>query len=309
MTTTSKAFLRVFFFLAILTTINYARAETREFTSSSAFAAATSDPITVGFSGILPPGEAYEAFNPLVVSDVSFSTPLSGVDVNVTSKTYYSPDDYPVDFIVDSTNPNNNNVLNISFAEPTYAVALRYGGLGFKGLGSATITLSNGYVYEQPALPAVGNTTFVGFFSTDPITSLTLSTTNDDWVVESLVLATPGSEIVTETTPACPLGGGTTPGHTPTATRLSSTSDPSAVGQAVRFVAVVVAPPGNSGTPTGTVTFCDGLTSIGAAPLQYGVATIDFTFTAKGQHPIAAQYSGDQSFAENTSSVLTDLIH
>ena len=51
------------------------------------------------------------------------------------------------------------------------------------------ITLSNGHVFTQARLATVGNTTFVGFVSTDPITTLTLVTTNDSWIVQDVILA------------------------------------------------------------------------------------------------------------------------
>lgn len=92
------------------------------------------------------------------------------------------------------------------------------------------------------------------------------------------------------------------------ATRLSSYSSPSKVGQTVTFVAVVVAPPGDSNVPTGVVTFFDGLTPIGSATLEYGVATLMVPFEATGQHPIAAQYSGDLNFYGNLSPVLTQVV-
>jgi len=93
-----------------------------------------------------------------------------------------------------------------------------------------------------------------------------------------------------------------------TATRLSAAPNPAALNQPVRLVAVVVASPGSSGTPTGTVTFYNGLVPIGSASLQYGVGTIDFTLTAKGQYSIAAQYSGDQYFDGNTSPALIEVV-
>jgi hypothetical protein len=166
---------------------------TTDYTDPVAFAAATHNPTTIGFNGILPLSMPFESFNPLIVSGVSFSTPISGVSVNVTKATYYSPNNYPADFIVDSSNPGANEQLTISLPHPFYALALSYGGLGFKGggPGSATITLSNGHVFNVPALPTVGNTKFVGFVSTELFTSVTLATTNDDWVVESLILASP----------------------------------------------------------------------------------------------------------------------
>jgi hypothetical protein len=76
----------------------------------------------------------------------------------------------------------------------------------------------------------------------------------------------------------------------------------------VRFVAVVVPGPGSSATPTGVVTFFDGLTQIGSATLSSGAATISVPFSAKGQHPIAAQYGGDKNFYGNLSPVLTQVV-
>jgi hypothetical protein len=108
--------------------------------------------------------------------------------VNVTIANFYAPNNYPADFIVDSTNPSRNNTLVIALPQPTHALALDYGGLGFTGVGTATITLSNGHVFTQARLPTVGNTTFVGFVSSDPITTLTLVTTNDSWVVLDVIL-------------------------------------------------------------------------------------------------------------------------
>ena len=165
---------------------------TADYTDPAAFAAATQSPTTIGFNGILMMGQQFSGFNPLMVSGVSFSTPTPGVNVNVTTANFYPPNDYPADFIVDSANTNSNEQLVITLAAPVYALALNYGGLGFHGgPGSATITLSNGHVFTVPSLPTVGNTNFVGFVSTEQITSVTIATTNDDWVVENLILATP----------------------------------------------------------------------------------------------------------------------
>ena len=92
------------------------------------------------------------------------------------------------------------------------------------------------------------------------------------------------------------------------ATRLSSYWSPSKVGETVIILAVVVAPPADSNVPTGVVTFFDGLTPIGSATLEYGVATLMVSFDTKGQHPIAAEYSGDQNFYGNLAPVLTQVV-
>jgi hypothetical protein len=163
-----------------------------DYTDPVAFAAAIHNPTTIGFNGILPIDSPFAGFNPLSVSGVSFSTPTPGVNVNVTTANFYTPHNYAADFIVDSANPNLNEQLIISLPQPSFALALNYGGLGFHGgPGSATITLSNGHGFTVASLPTVGNTQFVGFVSTEPFTSLTIATTNDDWVVENLILASP----------------------------------------------------------------------------------------------------------------------
>jgi hypothetical protein len=169
---------------------------TTDFTDSVAFAAATSNPTTIGFGGILPPGASFGGYSQLDVPGASFLNPVSTSFVNVTRANYYSPNFYPQDFIVGSVNqntglPNSSNQLVIHLATPAFALGLDLGGLGFSGLGSATITLSSGHTVPIPSLPTVGHTTFVGFISTQPITTLTFATNNDSWVVEDLLIANP----------------------------------------------------------------------------------------------------------------------
>ena len=166
---------------------------TTVFTTTAAFAAATSGTNTIGFNGILPAGVTFQGFNPLVRSGVSFANPVPAELVNVNIPTLYSPNNYPAAFLVNSVGSTGqsapNNQVNITLPQPTNAVALDYGGLGFKGVGSGTITLSNGFVLPSATLPTVGLTRFTGFVSSTPITSLTFSTTNDDWTVLDLLIA------------------------------------------------------------------------------------------------------------------------
>jgi hypothetical protein len=164
---------------------------TTKYTDPATFAEATTSPATIGFTNILPSGTSFEGFSPLEVLGVTFSTSTPGTQVNVTAPTFYSPNIYPAPFIVDSVNPSSNNELTISFSQQTFAVGLVYGGLGFSGVSSGTIILSNGLMFSIAMLPTVGHTAFVGFVSTEPITSLELVTTNDSWVLQNLVLANP----------------------------------------------------------------------------------------------------------------------
>jgi hypothetical protein len=94
----------------------------------------------------------------------------------------------------------------------------------------------------------------------------------------------------------------------PTTTTLSSSANPSYVGQPVTLTATVT-PTSGTGTPTGTVTFSQGTTSLGTATLNSsGQATITTSALAPGADPITASYSGDTNFAPSTSSTLTQTV-
>ncbi len=84
----------------------------------------------------------------------------------------------------------------------------------------------------------------------------------------------------------------------------------------VTFTANVTTP---NPTPTGMVTFFDGATAIGTAPLSTnGTAVVTFsnngdaaystTTLAAGTHTITAAYSGDTTFMTSTSAPLTNIV-
>ncbi len=61
-------------------------------------------------------------------------------------------------------------------------------------------------------------------------------------------------------------------------------------------------------TPTGTVTFLDGTTAIGSAPLNAGMATITDSTLAAGTNNITAIYSGSAAFTSVTSAAVSELV-
>ena len=82
-----------------------------------------------------------------------------------------------------------------------------------------------------------------------------------------------------------------------TSTVLTSNSaNPSAVGDTVIFTVAVSDLSGTELTPTGTVTFYDGPTSIGTAGLTSGTATFTTSTLGPGTHPITAIYGRRQQF-------------
>ena len=78
--------------------------------------------------------------------------------------------------------------------------------------------------------------------------------------------------------------------------------NPSVFGQSVVATATMNATAPGSGSPTGTVTFLDGLTNLGTANLVNGQASFPISAPASGLHSIMATYGGDGSFSQNSST-------
>src|SRR5207245_8710427 len=97
-----------------------------------------------------------------------------------------------------------------------------------------------------------------------------------------------------------------------TTTTVTSSLNPSVVGQSVTFTATVAIVSPGAGTPTGTVNFLDGTTVIGSGTLSATApftATFSTTSLAAGTHSITAQYLGDTNFNGSTSAVLTEIVN
>ena len=79
-----------------------------------------------------------------------------------------------------------------------------------------------------------------------------------------------------------------------TATALTSSQNPSAVGQNVTFTATVTISGGGGVQPDGTVTFTDGATTLTTVTLNAsGMATLSTAALTAGIHSITATYNGD----------------
>jgi uncharacterized protein (TIGR03437 family) len=82
--------------------------------------------------------------------------------------------------------------------------------------------------------------------------------------------------------------------------KLTSSANPSVVGQSVTFTAALVA---SGGSPTGTVQFLDGLNPLGTVPLAGRKAVFSTSALTGGSHAIIAKYSGDKTFQPTLSSI------
>ncbi|HXM66875.1 MAG TPA: Ig-like domain repeat protein [Candidatus Acidoferrum sp.] len=90
-----------------------------------------------------------------------------------------------------------------------------------------------------------------------------------------------------------------------TTTTLASSLNPSSYGQRVTFAASVSS---TAGTPTGTVIFYDGVTSIGSATLAVGSAAVSVSSLAAASHSITAVYKGSATFSSTTSAPLSQTV-
>lgn len=92
-----------------------------------------------------------------------------------------------------------------------------------------------------------------------------------------------------------------------TATKLSSSPDPSSYGQTVVFTATVtssIGPPPNGEE----VTFKQGSTTLGTGILSGGVATVSTSALGVGSKTITAVYAGDANFTSSTSPSISQVI-
>jgi DNA-binding beta-propeller fold protein YncE len=93
-----------------------------------------------------------------------------------------------------------------------------------------------------------------------------------------------------------------------TTTTLASSANLSMSGSSVMFTATVAT--SGSKTPTGTVAFMDGATTLGSGTLNgSGIATYTTSSLALGQHSMTTVYGGDANNAGSTSSVLTQTVN
>lgn len=95
----------------------------------------------------------------------------------------------------------------------------------------------------------------------------------------------------------------------PTTTLLTSSLNPSVVGESVTFTATTATTGAFISTPSGTVNFFDGTNSIGSGILVNGVATLTTSTLAAGLHNITAAYLGNATTKPSTSVILAQQVN
>ena len=99
-----------------------------------------------------------------------------------------------------------------------------------------------------------------------------------------------------------------TVGKDGTTTTVSSSENPSKLGDAVTFTANVTSTLSGVGSPSGTVTFTIDSTTVTAALNSSGVATYTTATLGNGTHSVVAAYSGNTTFAASTSPTLNQSV-
>ena len=94
-----------------------------------------------------------------------------------------------------------------------------------------------------------------------------------------------------------------------TTSTVTSSQNPSKHNQSVTFTATVAANAPGTATPTGTVTFKDGMTTLGNVSLNSGKATLNTSTLSSGTHQITVVYGGSSSFLTSTSPVLVQTVN
>lgn len=102
---------------------------------------------------------------------------------------------------------------------------------------------------------------------------------------------------------------------------LTSSSNPAQADQSIVLTATVT---GNGATPTGIVTFFDGVSTLGSVAIGMpmragatpsavlnaaGAATLTTASLSIGSHAISASYSGNATYAAATSNVLSEIVN
>src|SRR5262249_15118353 len=132
------------------------------------------------------------------------------------------------------------------------------------------------------------------FTVVDPHT-ITLTTTNQDAATVDVAVTTPIDTVISS--------GAYTFDFNPTTTSVGSSLSPTAFTENVTFTATV-----NNAGATGSVTFMDGVDTLGSSMLSAGIATFETTSLSVGDHSISAVYAGDGEFSGSTSNTITQTI-
>jgi hypothetical protein len=194
--------------------------------------------------------------------------------------------------VIQAVNPASTSTVVVSSANPsTLGQSVTFTAtVSATAPGSGTPT---GAVAFKDGASTIGTGTLAGGIATFATTSLSVG-------AHSIIAVYGGSGNYTGSTSVA-LSQTVNPAATSTV--VVSSVNPSAFGQSVTFTATVTS---SAGTPSGTVLFKDGATTLGAGTLDAsGNASFTLSTLTAGSHAITASYGGSGNHAPSTSPVLT----
>ena len=176
-----------------------AEAGTTSTTDSDTWATSVVQYVSGDFGGIPTPNvsgnQMFGGYNPLsgysVLEGVSFSTSNQNGNVNVNAPGFYGADDWAFSYAVNSTYTGDAPDV-VTIALPNARTAFYVDFTTLFSSTTATFTLSNGYSISFANTAILGltngvkNFDFMGFISTTPFTTITMSVPNgQSWVITS----------------------------------------------------------------------------------------------------------------------------
>jgi len=202
-----------------------------------------------------------------------------------------------------STSPLLTQTVNKATTNTSVATSLTPSPFGNSVTFTATIAITNGAGTPTGTVTFTDGATILG---TQPVSLGTA-------VLSISTLAVGSHNIIATYNGDVNFVGSTSPGLTQvinqgtTTTTVISSVNPSTYGQSVVFTANVAVATG-TGTPTGTVTFKDGATTLGTSTLSAGTATFSIFNLSVSTHPITAVYNGNTNFSASTSAILSQVV-
>jgi hypothetical protein len=156
------------------------------------------------------------------------------------------------------------------------------------GTPTGTVTFSNGST-------TLGTATLNGSSATISTTTLTVGVDSIKAVYSGDTNFSSSSALLNQTV-----------NQASTTLGLSSSANPSTLGEAITFTALIT--PQFGGQASGTVTFKDGSAILGSAPVSNDAANFTSSALTVGTHSITTVYGGDGNFTGSTSAALSQVV-
>ena len=298
-------------------TLNYPHvASTTSITSDTPDPSVVGQPVTVGYSvtgsGGTPSGNVTvsDGVNSCTgtVAAGSCSITLTTAGARTLTASYAGDSNFLPSTSAGAAHMVSQASTTVSLARTTGASPAPYGtSLTF----TATVTVTSpgsgtptGTVTFFDGATSIGTGTLS---ATSPFKA-TFTTSSLSVAVHSITAVYTGDASFAASPTSSPVGQTVT---TATTTTTVATSDNSTVfGESVTFTATVT-PQVAGSTPTGTVTFKDGATTIGTGTLDGGSppqATFTTSALSVATHPITASYGGDGNFSGDASPSINQVV-